>query len=77
MEFSNFIVAAATRCSQTVLERMRVLGMKILLSTKSEDGDSRHRIWRPSLLAGGGTNISGAVIAVSTDAQRGARMDEG
>ena len=56
---SNFIEVAVARGSGTVLERGRVLGVKMFLSSKSEeDGDSRHCVWKSSLPVGGGTRIS-------------------
>jgi hypothetical protein len=59
MVSSNFIVVAVTRGSGTVPERLSVLGVEMFLSNKSEeDGDSRHCIWKSSLLVGGGTKIS-------------------
>ena len=59
MVSSNFIVVVVTKGSGTVLERVRVLGVKTFLSSKSgEDGDSRNCTWKSSLSVGGGTKIS-------------------
>ena len=59
MVSSKFIVVAVTRGSGAVLERVRALGAKMFLSSKSEeDGDNRHGIWGSSLPVGGGTKIS-------------------
>ena len=59
MMSSNFIEVTVARGSGTVLERGRVLGVKMFLSSKSEeDGDSRHCVWKSSLPVGGGTRIS-------------------
>jgi len=56
---SNFIDVAVTRGSGTVLERGRVLGVKMFVSSKSEeDGDSRNCVWKSPLSVGGGTRIS-------------------
>ena len=58
MVSSKFIVVAVTRGSGAVLERVRVTGAKMFLSNESEDGDSRHCIWKSSLPVGGGAKIS-------------------
>ena len=45
MVSSNFIVAAVTGGSGTVLERVRITGVEMFLSSKSEeDGDRRRCI---------------------------------
>ena len=55
----NVTVAAVTRGSGTVLERVRVLGEKMFLSSKSEEGcDSSHGACNSSFPVGGGTRIS-------------------
>ena len=58
MVSSNFVVAAVTRDSGTVLERVRVLGVKMFLSSKLEDDGDSHCSWKSSLPVGGGTRIS-------------------
>ena len=53
MVSSNFIVVVVTRGSGVVLERVRVLGVKMFLSSKSEeDGDSRDCTWKLSMSCG-------------------------
>ena len=56
---SNLIVPAVAKGLGTVLERVRVLGEKMFLSSRSgEDGDSHHWVRKSSLPVGGGTRIS-------------------
>lgn len=56
---SNLFVSAVAKGLGTVLERVRVLGEKMFLSSRSgEDGDSHHWVRKSSLLVGGGTRIS-------------------